>query len=64
VGHMARQKEALDAKIRPSLREIGQIDAPVLLMLIDMGFVDKPIDPIMDAQEAFMIMPIMFIGDF
>jgi hypothetical protein len=33
-------------------------------MLIDMGFVDKPIDTITDAQEAFMIMPVMFIGDF
>jgi hypothetical protein len=64
VGHVARQKDALDAQIHPSLREIGQINAPVLLALIDMGFVGKPIDTITDAQEAFMIMPIMFIGDF
>jgi hypothetical protein len=64
VGHVARQKDALDAQIHPSLREIGQIDAPVLLTLIDMGFVDEPIDAILDAQEAFMMMPIMFIGYF
>ncbi len=41
MGHVARQKDALNAQICPSLREIGQIDSPVLLMLIDMGFVDK-----------------------
>ncbi len=65
VGHVARQEDALDAQIHPSLRdEIGQIDAPVLLTLIDTGFVNEPIDTITDAQEAFMIMPIMFIGDF
>jgi hypothetical protein len=61
---MARQKDALDAQICPSLREIGQIDAPVLLMLVDMGFVHESIDAITDAKEAFMIMLIMFIGDF
>jgi hypothetical protein len=49
VGHVARQKDALNAQIRPSLREIGQINAPVLLTLIDMRFVDKPIDTITNA---------------
>ncbi len=63
MGHLVRQKDALDAQIRPSLREIGKIVAPVLLMLIDMGFVDEPIDAITDAQEAFMIMPVMYMGD-
>jgi hypothetical protein len=56
---MARQKHAFDAQIHPSLREIGQINAPVHLMLIDMGFVDEPIDAITDAREAFMIMPVI-----
>ncbi len=64
MGHVARQKDALDAQIHPNLREIGQIDAPVLLTLVDMGFVHEPIDAITDAKEAFMIMPVMFIGDF
>ncbi len=64
VGHMARQKDALDAQIHPSLREIGKINASGLLLFVDMGFVHEPIDAIMDAKEAFMIMPVMFIGDF
>jgi hypothetical protein len=61
---VVRQKDALDAQICPSLREIGQIDAPVLLPLVNMGFINEPIDAITDAKEAFMIMPVMFIGDF
>ena len=61
MGNMAKKKDPLDAQINPSLRKVGQVNAPTFLMLVNMRFVHKPIDAVADPKEALMVLSIMFI---
>jgi hypothetical protein len=58
---MARKKDPLDAQVHPSLREVGQVNAPIFLMLVNMRFVHEPIDTVADPKEALMALSIMLI---
>jgi hypothetical protein len=61
MGNMARKKDPLDAQVHPSLREVGQVNAPIFLTLVNMRFVHKPIGAVADPKEALILLSVMFI---
>ena len=60
---MARDKDALNASINPSGREIWQRNTPVFSPLVDMRFVRKPIEPIKQTKKLLVVLALMFECD-
>ncbi len=47
----------------PLTQRLTQVDASVLLLLVDVGFEQKPITTIVLHEVAFVVLPIMLICD-
>jgi hypothetical protein len=58
-----RNKDTFDAEINPIHDQIREANAPVLLLLVDMGFEQKLITTVVLHEVVFGVLPIMLICD-
>ena len=61
---MTCDKNALNAKINPGIRQIWKIDPPIFFPLIGMGLENETENAVGLPQKPFMILSIMFVRDF
>ena len=52
---MPGNKDTFDAEIDPIHDQIREVVAPVLLLLVDMGFKQKPITTVAHCEVAFVV---------
>jgi hypothetical protein len=55
VWDVPRNKDTFDAEIDPIHDQIREVVAPVLLLLVDMGFKQKPITTVAHCEVAFVV---------
>ncbi len=60
---MTRDEDAFKAEIDPGRTKVGEGNPPVFLPFIDVRLETEPVNPIVLAQETFMILAVMLIGD-
>jgi hypothetical protein len=58
-----RNKDTFNAEINPIHDQIREVEAPVLFLLVDVGFEQRPITTIALCEVAFVVLPIMLICD-
>ena len=64
MRNMARDLNAFGTKVSPIERQVGEIDAPILLFLLDVGLKTEVIRSTRFAREkAVMISSIVFVGN-
>jgi hypothetical protein len=64
MSHVAREQNALCTQINPGERQVGNIDPPVLRLLLDMSFETETISAtVVACEEALVIFPAMFVSD-
>ena len=61
---MAGKEHTLCAEVNPGERKVGDVDTPVLRLLLDVSFEAERISAtIVACKEALVICPCVFIGD-
>jgi hypothetical protein len=60
---MPGNQDTFDTEINPIHDQIWEVDAPVLLSLVDVGFEQKPITTVALCEVVFVVLPIMLIHD-
>jgi hypothetical protein len=64
VSNVAGYENALCTQISPIERQVREIDAPILYLLLDVGLKAEVIHPTGFAREkALVVSPVVFIGD-
>ena len=58
---MPRDKNALDTHVNPGDGQIGNVNPPIFLAFIGMGFVNKPENTIPFPKVSFMVLTVMFV---
>ncbi len=60
---MPGNQDTFEAEIDPINDQIWEVNAPVLLLLVGVGFEQKPITTVALREVAFVVLPIMLIHD-
>jgi hypothetical protein len=60
---MPRNLDTFDTEIDPIHDQIWEVDTPVLLLFVDVGFERKPIAIVALCEVAFVVLPTILIPD-
>ena len=60
---MTRYQDTLEAEIHPIRGKVGEGNPPVFFPFIDVRLETEPVNPIVLAQETFMVLAVVLVGD-
>ena len=63
VRDMTRYEDTLEAEIHPIRGEVREGNPPVFFPFIDVRLETEPVNPIVLAQETFMVLAVMLVSD-